>query len=84
LYYLDKQGSGYVMIQGTAELITSPFEKEKHWKEGWQQFYPDRENNYILIKVRPRWLEVVSYTHGLLGDSITWQPPKVVLDHKDR
>lgn len=80
LYYTDKQDSGYVMIQGNAKIVESPLEKEKHWKEGWQQFYPDKKNGYVLIKVTPVWLEVVSYTHGILGDTSTWKPPKVMFD----
>ena len=83
LYYVDKQQAGYVMLQGKATIVESPLEKEKHWKDGWQQFYPDKKNGYVLIKVSPQWLEVVSYTHGILGDTISWKPPKVVLEDSD-
>ena len=39
-------------------------------------------NDYLLIKVTPEWMEVVSYAHNLVGDTITWEPPIVVFDKK--
>lgn len=75
VYYGDPTGNGYVVIKGDAVLVDDPKEKEKHWMEHWEQFYTDRESNYILIKVIPQRLEVVSYKHGLTGDTITWRAP---------
>ena len=75
LYYLAPDESGYVTIQGVAQLVDDPEQLENRWKEEWEPFYPDWPEGYLLIKVSPRVLEVVSYPHGLNGDSITWQPP---------
>lgn len=80
LYYLDIEASGYVTIRGTAQIINDPQEKEKHWKKEWKAFYPDYPKGYSLIKVTPKWMEVISEKHGILGDSITWQAPILHFD----
>jgi general stress protein 26 len=77
LYYTAADNSGYVMIQGTAQLVNDGEEKERRWKEGWQAFYPDRKAGYLLIRVTPVWMEIISYPHGIAGDPVTWQPPRV-------
>ncbi|MBK8290130.1 MAG: pyridoxamine 5'-phosphate oxidase family protein [Flammeovirgaceae bacterium] len=77
LYYFDKNENGYVSIYGTAELINDQTEKDIRWKEEWKNFYPDRKENYLLIKVTPARLEVINYDKGISGDSITWRPSVV-------
>jgi general stress protein 26 len=77
LYYLEENGSGYVMIHGKAQLVNDKEDKDKWWKEEWKAFYPDKDENYMLIKVTPEWMEVVSYAHGIVGDPVTWEPPRV-------
>ena len=77
LYYFDPKVSGYVMIYGNAELIDDPEEKEKQWKDEWDLFYPNKISGYLLIKVTPGWMEVISESHGILGDEVTWKPPIV-------
>lgn len=80
LYYLDSDASGYVAVHGTAQLIDDPTEKEKRWKTEWEAFYPDRPEGYLLIKVSPDWMELISYTRGIVGDPVTWQTPAVHFD----
>ena len=80
LYYLENESNGYVMIQGTAELINLQEEKDKRWKPEWEAFYTNKKEDYLLIKVTPNWMEVVSYAHNLVGDTISWEPPKVIFD----
>jgi general stress protein 26 len=82
LYYLENESNGYVMIQGNAELVNNQEEKDKRWKPKWEAFYTNREDDYLLIKVTPEWMEVVSYTHNLVGDTISWEPPIVIFDKK--
>jgi len=77
VYYTEEGNSGYVMLQGTAQLVNDSKEKEIHWKDDWKEFYPNYPDDYLLIKVSPNWLEVVSYKHNILGDSKTWEPAKV-------
>ena len=52
-------------------------EKDKHWKLEWKDFYPNRTDQYLLIKVIPDYLEVVNYRLGISGDSKTWQPFRI-------
>ena len=80
LYYTAAGNSGYVTLHGEAFLINDEQEKEKRWKHGWEAFYPDKKESFILIKVIPKWLEVVSFTHGLIGDENTWVPPVVTFN----
>jgi general stress protein 26 len=77
LYYSDKNENGYVSIYGIAELVNDQAEKDNRWKEAWKDFYPDRKENYLLIKVTPTRLEVINYNKGINGDSVTWQPAVV-------
>jgi len=80
LYYQEIDGLGYVTIGGTAHLINDPKEKDTRWKDEWNAFYPDKKEDYLLIKVSPEWVEVLSYSHGIVGDPVTWEPPAVHFD----
>lgn len=77
LYYLDESNSGYVTLHGKAELVSSLDMKEKKWKENWEAFYPDKKENYLLIKVIPESIEVISYTHNIISTKENWLPPIV-------
>ena len=78
LYYTDG-GNGYVSVYGTAELINDTQSKEKYWKQEWENFYPNKTDAYLLIKVIPERLEIISYTHGFHGNPLTWQPETVII-----
>jgi len=80
VYYAETGNSGYVMLQGTAQLVNDFKEKETRWKTDWKQFYPNYPDDYLLIKVTPTWLEVVSYKHNIISESDTWEPQKIVFD----
>ncbi len=82
LYYLDSDASGYVVIYGVAQLVNDQKEKEKRWKAEWEAFYPNKTKDYLLIKVIPEQMEVLSPPRGIVGDPITWQPPVVLFDPK--
>ena len=77
LYYEDVDKKGYVMIHGIASIVNDVAEKEKHWKPKWKDFYPNYPNDYLLIKVSPNWMEIVSETRGILGNPKTWEPQRV-------
>ena len=77
LYYFDKEGSSYVVIMGRAELVDDPEVKKVKWKMEWSEFYTDRVKDYLLIKVKPESLEVISAEHNVLGNLQTWQPPVI-------
>jgi general stress protein 26 len=78
LYYADKDNQGYVTIHGTAELVNEQQEKDKRWKEEWKNYYSNRTDQYLLIKVTPEYLEVISYPRGLSGDPATWKPVRIL------
>ena len=82
LYYFDKTSASYVTIHGKAIVLDDEKIKARHWKKKWAAFYPDYPNGYSLIKVTPEWLEVISESRGISGDSITWQPPTVKFQTK--
>lgn len=79
LLCFDPAGPAYVTLVGKAEVVTDPAEKAKRWKDDWQAFYKDknRGEDYVLIRVRPSRLEIVSYPDRLLNDPATWRPISV-------
>ena len=82
IYYVDSDESGYVAMHGIAQIVNDESEKEKRWKEDWKAYYQNNTDDYILIKVSPEWMEVVSYSRGIIGDASTWDPPAVIFDSK--
>ena len=80
LYYQDSDSSGYVVVHGTAQIIDDQKEKQKRWKAAWEAFYPKNKEGYLLIKVSPDWMEILSYSRGIAGDPKTWQTPVVRFD----
>jgi hypothetical protein len=52
--------------------------------EDWAAFYTDknRGDDYVLIRVRPRRLEIVNYRDGLLNDPKTGRP--IVVEFESR
>ena len=77
LYYEAPNGGGYAVIQGNAFLINDPEKMEKYWKEEWDQFYPDKNSSFTLIKVIPKKIEIVDYKHGITSSSKTWAVPHI-------
>jgi general stress protein 26 len=77
LYYEAPNGRGYVVIQGNAYMINDPEITEKYWKEEWNEFYPDKNSSFTLIKVIPEKLEIIDYKHGVTGSSKTWAVPHI-------
>ncbi len=79
LFYWDPNGVSYVTLIGVAELVTDPELKARHWKEDWVNFYKDRwrGDDYVLIRIRPVRLEVVSYEFGILNAPKNWRPPAI-------
>jgi len=81
LLWFDRESLSYVELLGDAELVDDPAEKAARWKPEWQPFYADenRGEDYLLIRVRPRRLEVVSPGRGFESDPDTWLPAAVDL-----
>jgi general stress protein 26 len=76
LLCFDAVKQGYVSLLGAAELVDDPKQKARRWKPEWKAFYDDenRGKDYLLIRLRPKRLEILSPAHGLLNDPRTFQP----------
>ena len=79
LLYFDATDPSYVTILGTAEIVEDAAEKAKHWKDDWAAFYSDehRGDDFVLIRVTPRRLEIVSESRGFSSDPETWLPAAI-------
>jgi len=75
VYYRDKDDSGYVMISGKAVLVNDKKSKDTYWKKTWKSFYPNKKDSYVLIKVIPVLMEIVSPPRSITGSIETWEPP---------
>jgi general stress protein 26 len=66
----------FVTVLGTAALDTDATQKAAHWKEAWEALYSDqnRGDDYLLLRVTPSRLEVVSMARGMSNDPKTWRP----------
>ena len=71
--------TAFVTLMGTATVHTDPHTVRQH---AWQsdaslaQFYPNFPQDYVLIAVKPRWLEVLSPT--IQARDADWRPQAVV------
>jgi len=80
LHYMAPSGAAYVSISGRARIVDDPSEILRLWKDEWESFYPNKEADYVLIAVKPEKLEIVDYSRGIIGDSVTWKVPSVDFD----
>lgn len=76
LYYFLPASPGYVTLIGEAELVTSAAAKAEAWKPAWGENVRKTiaQDEFVLVHVRPRRLEMVSYAHGLTNDPKTMRP----------
>jgi len=81
LLYFISATSEYVTVLGTAVLVTDAVQKAAHWKADWAALYKDqnRGEDYMLLRVKPSRLEVVSVRRGVTNDPKTWRPVTVDL-----
>jgi general stress protein 26 len=71
VFYYETRGMSYVAVSGRARLVNDAGKKAKFWRDDWKQYYPNRDTDYILIKVDPEQLEVCSYRYKLFWDPVT-------------
>jgi general stress protein 26 len=79
LYYFNKESAGYITLQGVATIVNTKEKKDRYWKKEWKNFYKNTTTDYILIKFVPNKATIISEKHQVLGDSITWEAPKLTL-----
>jgi general stress protein 26 len=76
LLYFDASRASFVTFVGSASLVRDDAEKAKRWKDDWKPFYKNanRGDDFVLIKVVPERLEIVSPVLGLNNDPTNWRP----------
>jgi len=79
LYYFDKESASYITLQGVATIVNAKDKKKQYWKKEWKNFYKNTTTDYLLIKFVPNKAKIISEKHQVLGDSITWDAPKLIL-----
>ncbi len=77
LHYIDEPRTGYVSLYGNIYFVENDSVKKAHWKNGWEKFYPNKSDAYMLLKFVPDYLEVISIRDSLNGDPKNWQPARV-------
>jgi general stress protein 26 len=71
VYYYDPKGMSYVSVAGKASLVNDADLKAKYWVDAYSVYYPDRDKDYILIKVMPENMEVFSYKYKIFWNTNT-------------
>ncbi len=76
LLYFNAATQEYVTVIGSAALDTDSIDQTRHWKPEWAAMYPNanRGSDYLLLRVAPVRLEVVSFRRGMRNDPQTWRP----------
>lgn len=79
LLYFAPDAGEYVTVVGSATIVTDSTERVRRWKTEWAAFYEGGPlgEQYLLIRVRPLYLEVVSPERGILNDERTWLPVRI-------
>ena len=78
LYYPQHEKGNYVNLTGHALLVDDPNIKMRLWNEDWAKFYASPDD-MILIRVEPICLELVSYEHGIISETLDWRAPTIQL-----
>jgi general stress protein 26 len=80
LLYFSAATFEYVTVIGTAVVDTDSLHKVGRWKGAWAAMYKNqnRGEDYMLFRVKPSRLEVISMRRGMRNDPKTWRP--VILD----
>jgi general stress protein 26 len=78
VYYANHlTAKGYVNITGIAEIIDDKDLLSKMKRDYWDNI-PNWQDNFVLIKIIPKTLEVINYKHGLNNDPKTFRAPSIV------
>lgn len=80
VYYADhRTAKGYVNISGTAEVIDNKELLMKMKRDYWESI-PNWQDNFVLIKIVPKTVEVINYRHRLTNDPKTFKAPWIILN----
>jgi general stress protein 26 len=81
LYFNSDDRVEYATIMGTAVIHRDPDnpEAKQFYQDGYAEFFwPDFPRDFVMIEVRPRWLEYLGPT--VPGHPQTWRPQAVVFE----
>ena len=73
---LFQNESGYVSLNGKVTFVLDQSKKNIFWKDDWTPYYYDKKNALVL-KVKPKMIEVINQTKNIKGDPINWAPAKI-------
>ena len=73
---LFQNESGYVSLNGEVSFVLDQSTKKMFWKDDWNPYYYDKKKALVL-KVRPKMIEVINQTKNIKGDPINWAPSKI-------
>jgi len=73
---LFQNESGYVSLNGRVSFVLDQSKKNIIWKDDWTPYYYDKKKALVL-KIKPKMIEVVNQTKNIKGDSINWAPAKI-------
>jgi general stress protein 26 len=79
LHYFDKNNMGYVSFYGNAYIVNDDSIKSIKWKKGWEQFYKNQKEDFMLIRFIPTSLELINISKGYKGNKKSWKPHEVIL-----
>ena len=82
LYFNSDDRIEYATIMGTATIHRDPNhpQAKAFYEDGYKEFFwPDFPNDFVMIEVKPLWLEYLGPT--ISGHANTWRPQAVVLAH---
>ena len=72
IYYAGLGDNGYVSILGKGILVNNKSKIAKYWRKEWENYFMDKKD-FVLIKVIPEKMEIISYKNNLNGDKETWK-----------
>ena len=73
---LFQNESGYVSLNGEVSFVLDQSKKNIFWKDSWTPHYYDKKKALVL-KVKPKMIEVINQTRNIKGDPINWAPAKI-------
>ena len=83
LYFNHDDRQSYASIMGVATVHTDPEHPgaKRHYDEEYKQFFwPDFPRDFVMLEIRPRWIEYLGPGHS--NDPTTWRPQAVVFAEK--
>lgn len=81
LYFNDDARLSYATVMGIATVHTDPENAgaKRHYDAEFARFFwPDFPRDFVMLEIRPRWLEYIG--PGVTNDETTWRPQSVTFE----